>query len=168
MCILSNFAALAAALLWKNFQAYSLVIHQAENSFYSLADWFDLSNFITVLLVQTKKVFPTGFYAVIRYRVIWLPMPFFLSFNLLDKRVNFLQSDLTPLYSVFLSSKVLQCFASIHMCWFREETHRQRSWSHPQVLHHGENSQVSEMKRYWRLGHFVIRCCIATSSVIGK
>lgn len=87
MLIPSKFAALAAALLLKNYQTYSLVKHQTENSSYSLSNWV-VSNSIMVLCVQTKKAFPPGFYAAIRYFNIWLPMLFF-KFHFLIRELIF-------------------------------------------------------------------------------
>ena len=105
LCKPLKFAALSATLVWLNFQTYSLVVLlSAENSSYSLASWFIVSNFIIVLWMQTKNVFPIGFYTVIRYCKIWLLVLFYF-----EKIVQFLKSSLNQtvffLFSFFRPQK---------------------------------------------------------------
>lgn len=63
-------AVLSAALLWKNLQAFSLVLRNATMFQFLLIGWFDFNFSLTLkwfYWLQTKKLFPTGLFGFIRY-----------------------------------------------------------------------------------------------------
>ena len=96
-------------------------------------------SFLTLLplpLLQTKKLFPSGFYAAIRYYKVNLTMMF--SSRSFNRYTSFFFLSVTS----FGLTAVLQCCASIHMCCSLEETRHQRSWRHLQVLHRDSKSII--------------------------
>lgn len=84
-----------------------------------------------VVLLQTRKVFPTGFYAAMRYRNVFISLKFIVMCII----IWILLSEMT----------VLQCFASTLTWYCLGGIHYPRSWRYLLLGHLDENLERSDL-----------------------